>query len=172
MANTNRSVFTLIREATLLKRNYSHGHTTLKLGTLQWTGEIRPSEISTSYLIDLRYEPPGPPRVFVRRPLLKKDANGNLPHIYPDGSLCLHEPGQWAPGDPFAETILPWTCEWLLHYEFWLATGEWCGSGGNHTGPIRGALSSRRPRSCRGGRTQGRRRRQPSLSALRVKADD
>ena len=28
-----------------------------------------------------------------------------------------------------AETIIPWASEWLLHYEIWLATGEWQGGG-------------------------------------------
>ena len=28
-----------------------------------------------------------------------------------------------------ADTIVPWTCEWLIHYEIWLATGEWHGGG-------------------------------------------
>ena len=25
------------------------------------------------------------------------------------------------------DTIVPWAAEWLLHYEIWLATGEWFG---------------------------------------------
>lgn len=29
------------------------------------------------------------------------------------------------------DTIVPWTAEWLLNYELWLATGEWVG-GGEH----------------------------------------
>lgn len=27
------------------------------------------------------------------------------------------------------ETVIPWTSEWLLHYEVWLATGDWHGRG-------------------------------------------
>lgn len=30
-----------------------------------------------------------------------------------------------------ADTIIPWTVEWLYFYELWLATGEWLG-GGEH----------------------------------------
>ena len=30
-----------------------------------------------------------------------------------------------------ANTIIPWTVEWLYYYELWLATGEWLG-GGEH----------------------------------------
>ena len=144
-----RRILALVREARLLDGHYPHGQATLKAGMLRWTGELQPSEVSRQYRVDLRYTPPHPPRVLVRRPELVIDADGNLPHIYPDGSLCLHEPGQWSPGDPIAETILPWACEWLLHYEFWRATGEWCGSGGNHTGPIDGPTTPHRHRSRR-----------------------
>ena len=31
---------------------------------------------------------------------------------------------------PIADTIIPWTSEWLFFYELWLATGgEWLGEG-------------------------------------------
>ena len=145
----NRRTLTLIREARLLDRNYPHGQSSLKAGMLRWTGELQPSEVSRQYLVDLRYAPPHHPSVFVRRPKLVIDADGHLPHIYPDGSLCLYEPGQWSTGESIATTILPWTCEWLLHYEFWSATGEWCGSGANHTGPIDGPTTPHRHRSRR-----------------------
>lgn len=132
----------------MLDRYFPHGQTTLKAGILRWTGELHPSEVSRSYLVDIRYAQPRFPNVLVRRPRLVPDTDGRLPHIYRDGSLCLHEPGQWAPGDPIAKTILPWTCEWLLHYEFWLATGAWHGSGGDHTSPI-GKLTTPRRRRLR-----------------------
>lgn len=134
----NRLTAALFREATLLNKHYPHGKTTLKTGMLRWTGELQPSEVSRKYFVDIRYKHPHHPSVVVRNPKLTVDADNHLPHIYPDGSLCLYRPGQWSPGDPIAKTILPWTCEWLLHYEFWLAIGEWCGSGGNHTGPVDG----------------------------------
>lgn len=28
-----------------------------------------------------------------------------------------------------ANTIVPWTSEWLFYYEIWLATGQWHGGG-------------------------------------------
>lgn len=31
-----------------------------------------------------------------------------------------------------ADTIIPWTLDWLMHYEFWLATGKWRGGGVEH----------------------------------------
>ena len=135
-STANERVIALVREAMMLRKHYPDGSIRLRASRLRWTGELQPSEISRQYLVDVRYAPPNLPRIVVRRPKLVANADGLLPHIYPDGGLCLFEPGQWAHGDPIAETILPWTCEWLLHYEFWRATGEWCGSGGDHFGPI------------------------------------
>ena len=132
----SRPVARLIRETKLLEKHFPHGKATLKAGALRWTGDLQPSEISNRYLVALRYAPPKHPRVVVRHPGLVADLDGHLPHIYQDGSLCLFKPDQWTHGDPIATTILPWTCEWLLHYEFWRATGQWCGSGGDHVGPV------------------------------------
>lgn len=139
----NRWLAEVVREATLLHQEFPHVRPTVRDGTLRWAGELRPSEVSVAYQIELLYSPPGLPWVYVRKPALCPDENGELPHIYANGALCLHEQDQWSPGDPLAETILPWTCEWLLHYEFWRAIGEWNGSGGNHTGPIKQAEISR-----------------------------
>ena len=165
----NRRTLALFREARLIDEHYPQGQTKLKPGALRWTGELQPSEISRLYLVDLRFAPPRLPSVFVRRPRLAIDADGHLPHINHNGSLCLHEPGQWSPGDPIAKTILPWTCEWLLHYEFWLATGEWCGSGGNHTGPIGRPTTPQRRQSRHGGGTRATRRKREVLAAPGVK---
>ena len=58
----------LFREIKLLRKHYPDGATTLKAGTLRWTGELQPSEISNPYLVGLRYAPPNHPHVIVRRP--------------------------------------------------------------------------------------------------------
>jgi hypothetical protein len=46
-------------------------------------------------------------------------------------TLCLYYPGHWKPEMLLSTTIVPWTAEWLMHYELWLATGHWAG-GGSH----------------------------------------
>ena len=50
-----------------------------------------------------------------------------------DSSLCLHVPEDWNSGLFIADSIVPWTYEWLYFYEIWLATGEWCGGGTEHS---------------------------------------
>jgi hypothetical protein len=62
-----------------------------------------------------------------------------LPHVFFDPSdltlspLCLFDPdkNEWSPADLISRTTLPWTVDWLVCYEGWLATGLWHG-GGRH----------------------------------------
>lgn len=62
-----------------------------------------------------------------------------IPHIYNDQNdlkhpyLCLYDPREsvWNSSTLVANTIIPWTIDWLACYEGWLATGEWTG-GGRH----------------------------------------
>jgi hypothetical protein len=65
-----------------------------------------------------------------------------LPHVYfdkndlPNSPLCLFDPeaNEWSHNDLVALTTIPWTCDWLVNYEGWLATGRWFG-GGRHATP-------------------------------------
>jgi hypothetical protein len=100
-----------------------------------WEGTIRPTSLSNTYRVRLEYSHGKLPRVWVIEPQLK-NRNGRRPdHLYRDGSLCLFYPRnrEWDHSMSLAQTIIPWTSEWLLHYEVWLATGEWRG-GGIHPG--------------------------------------
>lgn len=82
------------------------------------------------------------PRVTVTEPPLRlrsKNPHEPVPHHYPNPTcperpiLCLFDPaaGEWRFTDSIADTIIPWTVDWLGCYEGWLATGEWTG-GGRH----------------------------------------
>lgn len=62
-------------------------------------------------------------------PKLRALPDSDIPHRFKDGCLCLHLNGEWDSTMLISETIIPWTAEWLLHYELWLATGEWHGGG-------------------------------------------
>lgn len=64
----------------------------------------------------------------------------DTPHLYwsesnPRNSrLCLFDPAadEWSFEMAIAETIIPWTIDWLASYEGWRATGEWTGGGRDH----------------------------------------
>ena len=61
----------------------------------------------------------------------------DLPHIYWNDraplwpALCLWDPEEmyWDPEMTIATTIIPWTSEWLLFFEFWQISGEFLGPG-------------------------------------------
>ena len=36
---------------------------------------------------------------------------------------------KWNERKMIAKTIIPWTSEWLFHYEIWVTTGTWHGGG-------------------------------------------
>lgn len=59
----------------------------------------------------------------------------HLPHVYSTKPvrLCLFDPqtAEWSPGAAIADTIVPWTYEWLFYFEEWLVSDEWKG-GGRH----------------------------------------
>lgn len=126
--------------------------------SITWTASLQPTPLSREYTVRLTYAPDGyPPRVKVLSQLASRPGEP-LPHVYSDGSLCLHAAGEWSRDMLIADTTVPWACEWLLHYEIWLATGEWHGGGedpalpagsddGNGAGASRRARRARRARS-------------------------
>jgi hypothetical protein len=93
-----------------------------------WRGELTPNPVADTYLVELFAKSGNrQPDVFVLAPELKPDGEGRLPHVWPDGTLCLSKYGEWQGNSLFVETCVPWTAEWLLHYEIWCATGVWMG---------------------------------------------
>jgi hypothetical protein len=32
----------------------------------------------------------------------------------------------------YVQSLIPWACEWLCHYELWVSTGIWHGGGIDH----------------------------------------
>ncbi|MDR3473584.1 MAG: hypothetical protein P4M09_18150 [Devosia sp.] len=59
--------------------------------------------------------------------------------------LCLHDPvaGDWNWNMYIAETLIPFTIDWLLWHEDWVATGVWRGKGRHPEAPS--ASSSNEP---------------------------
>jgi len=97
-----------------------------------WKGFLQPSSLSENYLVTLRHRPGWNPETRVLFPELKiREGFNSLPHIYPDGSVCLHVIGDWRPWMYLADYIVPWLSTWLYFYEVWYGTGYWLG-GGTH----------------------------------------
>lgn len=100
-----------------------------------WEMNISPTPNSRMYRIRIEYDLDKSPRVYVVRPqqLEKLVGCNSLPHVYstPEQRICLYYPlfKEWEPTKFIAKTIVPWASEWLLFYEIWLASGEWCGEG-------------------------------------------
>lgn len=120
---------TLPQQALELRYRFD-GRVRLRPGHLSWTGVLEPSSMSRRYEVQILYRLGHHPDVRVLEPKLVPNADGILPHFYPDSrTLCLYDAGEWGPHKFIAQTIVPWTSEWLLHYELWSVTGRWYGSG-------------------------------------------
>lgn len=114
-----------------LKQVFPDAEIRIKKGELVWVGDIKPTSLSLTYQVLLRYRQDKAPRIHVLKPKLLRLNGSPPPHLYRDGSLCLYYPKhrQWLPNMLLAETIVPWASEYLAHYEVWLATGDWHGGG-------------------------------------------
>jgi len=117
-----------------------------------WTGKLQPTPASITYTVRVIHRMGQVPRVIVLDPPLKRRPNEALPHVYPGDGLCLYHGDEFNDSKDFiAHTIVPWASEWLLHYEFWLATGEWHGGGIHPTAPDdKACLSRTNPKNTRG----------------------
>lgn len=110
--------------------------------TIQWEGELQPQ--SQPYTVEIlhrltRQNPGGRhpmPEVRVTTPRLRRRSSQPdqpIPHVYVNEHtpylplLCLHDlaSDEWHPRRSIADTIVPWTAEWLWRYEFWLRAGIW-----------------------------------------------
>ena len=103
---------------------------TWKKGQLRWIGNLQPTALCRIYTVQVSYRPrDSRPIVTVLKPQLVPPPKARLPHTFRGDELCLHLQHEWNSHLLIAETIVPWASEWLLHYELWLATGEWHGGG-------------------------------------------
>ncbi|MEK4815126.1 MULTISPECIES: hypothetical protein [Bacillus] len=95
-----------------------------------WIGRLQPTSSSPFYTVKVIYKRLRP-KVFIMNPCIHKEA----PHLYPDGSLCLYYPSDNSYHDALfiADTIIPWTAEWLYYYEKWLEDDIWWGPEAPHT---------------------------------------
>jgi hypothetical protein len=121
----------LYREVTLMRKHFPAFRHRLKQGVLTYHGSLQPTEQSPRYQVQLLYAYGDQPKVWIRQPALRCDA----PHRYTDKSLCLYYPSDrsWSPDSGIAQTIVPWTAEWLYCYELWLVMGVWVGPEAPHS---------------------------------------
>ncbi len=123
-----RSGLSPAQQAFALHARFPAGKCSLKAGRLLWRAELTPTPLSRSYRVEVSYRAGGLPRVRVLDELATREGR-SLPHTYSDGTLCLHESHDWMEWMYIADSIVPWTVEWLAHYELWVATGDWHGGG-------------------------------------------
>jgi hypothetical protein len=118
---------TIAQQALGLRSVFPETRPVIRRDRLCWTGRLQPCELSRIYTVKITYTAGSYPVTRILDPQLSATETGFLPHTYNDQSLCLHDAGQWAEHMLIVDTIVPWTAEWLLHYEVWVATGEWLG---------------------------------------------
>lgn len=100
-----------------------------------WIVKIKPTSISRNYDIRLECEVSKPPRVYLYGENLRNLEDRDFPHIYRrdinkhEVQLCLALPKEFNYSMFVADTIIPWTVEWLFYYEIWLYSGSWYGGG-------------------------------------------
>ena len=125
-----RRPLTVFQQDADMRRNRPDFARRFSLDGMTWTGPITPTPLSATYTIEITYRRHWFPQVWVREPRLpvtKEDYS--LVHIYREGCLCLHAEEEWRPWMTISSTFVPWTAEWLLYFELWMATGIWHGGG-------------------------------------------
>jgi hypothetical protein len=124
------------RERTLIEQDFPDGKARLRPTLLVWTGRLTPTPLSREYTVRIRYARGPFLRVMLVDPRLEPDERKLLHHLYPNGDLCLHRLDEWDPSMLLVETIIPWTAEWLAHYELWKPNHRWYGDGDGSEGGV------------------------------------
>lgn len=133
MANVPTRAINLVAQLAAIRAVLPGARGAVRRGELTCVVELRPTPASRTYTVRLAYRHSRRPEVTITDPPLGLHPGAShLPHVYEGDLLCLYYPGQWKHDMLLARTILPWTAEWLLHYELWLITGRWNGGGDSH----------------------------------------
>lgn len=125
-----------------LKLKYDYLDCELGKGKLIWKQRVRPSELSRTYDITVKYNGVTPEVYLYNQGIMTKK-NEYIPHCYRRHynnendeyvKLCLYYPKnqEWSRNMLLSETIIPWTIDWLYFYEIWRITGKWLGGGVTH----------------------------------------
>ncbi len=125
----------LIVQANRLQLYFPDSKYSVRQNILVWKGYLQPTHLSSKYLIKVVYQREKHPNVYViePKPLILAEGKPKLEHVYDTDKqhLCIYykRAKEWNQTKFIADTIIPWTSEWLLHYEIWVATGLWHGGG-------------------------------------------
>lgn len=134
MGNNATQSLNLAVQAAKIKSIFPLSHPSVNDGKLTWKYSITPSPLSASYEVKLTCIKGQHPNVYVLKPILELyPGETKLPHVYDTKKqwLCIYyrKTKEWDSSKHIADTVIPWTCEWLLHYECWITTGVWHGGG-------------------------------------------
>ncbi len=121
-------------ENLVIRERFPFLHTRMTGTRLVCRGRIQPTDASPVYRIEVVYEPWSAPDVRILEPEIKPEAKL---HFYRSGTLCLYDWREqpWQRRWRLADTVIPWTAEWLVFYEMYLLTGVWGGPSAVHAGP-------------------------------------
>ena len=111
----------LLAEAVLMRERFP-GFRLIEAsdGSLRWIGALNPTPDS-EFIVSLTYPADYPyrePKLRVERPSLVAGA----PHVYNDGSLCIHRRG-WDASRGTAVSEVPLIAAWLVAYQAWRRHG-------------------------------------------------
>jgi hypothetical protein len=147
----------LAQQAFALRASFPGERLELSAHTLAWSGAITPTALSRTYRVTITYQVTYYPKVRVIAPELEARPGEPIPHLFNTGNLCLYLEDEWSSDMLIVDTTVPWTSEWLLHYEIWRATGTW--NGGGEWPPRRQANSDSTSNMSRSARRRAARRR-------------
>ncbi|PWU09496.1 MAG: hypothetical protein C5B50_27345 [Verrucomicrobia bacterium] len=121
----------LVVEEALLRERFPFLHSRISGDSLRSRGRIRPTECSPEYRVEVNYRPWDSPAVRILEPKIEPETRL---HFYRNGTLCLYDWREqpWETKWHLADTIVPWTAEWLVFYEIYLLTGRWLGKSALH----------------------------------------
>ncbi|MDR3327611.1 MAG: hypothetical protein LBT04_05735 [Prevotellaceae bacterium] len=138
MAKIRKHEISLVVQEYKLKKYFPDSKSFIRNDELIWKGYLQPSELSQKYLIKIVYKRERHPDVYVLepKPLALAEGKISLEHVYDTKTtktqhICIYykKAKEWDETKFIADKIIPWVSEWLLHYEYWVATGSWHGGG-------------------------------------------
>jgi len=135
MGGIKHHTIPLIVQAQKLQSYFSDSKYSIGNNTLTWKSYLQPTVLSMNYLVKVVYTREKHPNVYVLdpKPLVLATGENKLIHVYNTEKqhLCIYykKAQEWDETKFLVDTIIPWTSEWLLHYEIWVATGIWHGGG-------------------------------------------